>query len=296
MDPARLQRRVELALTSALSAERLAGSPPRLAAAARHGVFPGGGRVRPLLTVAVSAACGDDDPALADAGAAAVELIHCASLIHDDLPCFDDAATRRGRPSVHAAFGEQLGVLSGDALITHAFDVIAEHGERHPLRALRMTRALAAGVGMPDGIIGGQAWEAEPRVDRRRYHHAKTASLFQAALELGALAAGGQAAAWRPLGAHIGAAYQLADDLHDVLGAAADEGKPVGQDLRLGRPNAVVELGLEGALDAFHAEVRAAVQAVPDCEGRALIVGLVRATAARLLPAPQAAEQQALAL
>lgn len=280
-----LHDRIDAALARALSAQRLAGSPPHLASAVRHAVFPGGGRVRPLLTLSAARACGDDAPALSEAAAAAVELIHCASLVHDDLPVFDDALQRRGRPTVHAVFGQQVALLAGDALIVHAFDFVAECAGGHADRALAMTRALAAGVGMPSGIIGGQAWECEPRVDRAAYHRAKTGALFRASLELGALAAGQSPAPWRALGDHIGAAYQIADDLQDVLGRGEEAGKPVGQDLRLGRPNAVVELGVEGAMHALARTVREAEEAVPACVGRDGFVRLVRAISARLLPA-----------
>ena len=103
--------RIEQSLSAIINQHDVPGAPPRLAAAVRHAVFPGGARIRPQLCLAVAMACGDDDPALADATASALELLHCASLVHDDLPCFDDAAVRRGRPSVQAAFGEPLAVL-----------------------------------------------------------------------------------------------------------------------------------------------------------------------------------------
>lgn len=285
MDPRALRPHIEDALTDALSASRLAGSPPRLAAAVRHGVFPGGGRVRPLLALCVARACGAEDEPLAVAGAAAVELIHCASLVHDDLPCFDDAATRRGRPSVHAAFGEQLAVLAGDALIVHASDVIAEAAARsdHPVRGLSMIRALVQGVGMPRGIIGGQAWESEARIDRQAYHDAKTGSLFVASLQLGALSAGADPEEWRALGEHIGRAYQIADDLHDAVGSST-EGKPLRQDERLDRPSVVRELGVQGAAQRLQQEIQAAVEAVPDCPGRDGLVALVVGVAERLRP------------
>src|SRR5262249_58610889 len=99
--------------------------PRRLSAAMRGAVFPKGARVRPRLCHAVASACGDDEPRATEAAGAAIELLHCASLVHDDLPCFDDAALRRGRPSVHAAFGEPLAVLAGDALIVLAFQAMA---------------------------------------------------------------------------------------------------------------------------------------------------------------------------
>src|SRR6188472_2351944 len=100
--------RIEQALQTAIARADIPGCPPRLAAAMRHAVFPRGARVRPRLCLAVAAACGDDDPALSDAAAASIELLHCASLVHDDLPCFDNADTRRNRPSIHRAFGEPL--------------------------------------------------------------------------------------------------------------------------------------------------------------------------------------------
>src|SRR4051794_54385 len=111
-----LRARVEYALERALHTVLSNGTPPPLAAAIRDAVFPGGGRLRPQLVLLAS---GGIESALAEAGAVAVELVHCASLVHDDLPCFDDAAVRRGRPSVHAAHGEAMAVLVGDALIVH---------------------------------------------------------------------------------------------------------------------------------------------------------------------------------
>ncbi len=116
--------RIESSLADAVLSAEASGAPPRLAAAMRHAVFPKGARIRPRLTLAVAAACGDDQPRLASAAAAAIELLHCASLVHDDLPCFDDADMRRGRPSVHRAFGEPLAVLAGDALIVLAFQTV----------------------------------------------------------------------------------------------------------------------------------------------------------------------------
>ena len=98
-------------------------APPRLAAALHYAVTPGGARIRPTILLSVALACGDDRPALSDAAAAALELIHCASLVHDDLPCFDDRRSARGKPTVHRAFSEPLAVLTGDSLIVLAFDL-----------------------------------------------------------------------------------------------------------------------------------------------------------------------------
>jgi len=110
--------RIERSLHAALAP---GATPPLLSLAMHHAVFPGGARVRPRLCLAAASACGGDDPTLAEAAAAAIELMHCASLVHDDMPCFDDAATRRGRLSVHRAFGEPLALLAGDGLIGMAF-------------------------------------------------------------------------------------------------------------------------------------------------------------------------------
>src|SRR6056297_1150808 len=118
-------QRIENALQKTVFAAQSADGPPRLQQALAYAVFPGGARVRPRLTLAVAEACGCACPRLADAAAAAIELLHCASLVHDDLPCFDDASTRRGKPSVHRAYSQPLAVLTGDSLIILAFEVLA---------------------------------------------------------------------------------------------------------------------------------------------------------------------------
>ncbi|HEY5283539.1 MAG TPA: polyprenyl synthetase family protein, partial [Polyangia bacterium] len=119
--------RIEVALKRVVAKATAAPCPAHLAEAIRYAVFPGGGRVRPGLCLAVAKACGDDAPALADVAAVAVELLHCASLVQDDLPCFDDAPLRRGQPSLHSRFGEATAILVGDALIVMTFDAVAAH-------------------------------------------------------------------------------------------------------------------------------------------------------------------------
>jgi geranylgeranyl diphosphate synthase type II len=260
------------------------GAPPRLSAAIRHAVFPGGARIRPRLCVAVALACGDDDPQLTDAAAVAVELLHCASLVHDDLPCFDDAATRRGQPSVHRAFGERLAVLAGDALIVQAFQALGAAATRHPERLGPLMARVAAGIAPPHGIVAGQAWECEPRVVLRDYQRAKTGALFAAATMAGAEAAGGQAGAWGALGEWLGEAYQVADDIRDVMADPEQLGKPIGQDQALGRPNATAQHGLAGAVAHFQHLINQAADAVPDCLGAHRLRALVRAEAERLVP------------
>ncbi len=276
--------RIEQALLAALARGEPRGAPPRLTAAVRHAVIPGGARIRPHLCLAVSAACGDSDPGLADASAAAIELMHCASLVHDDLPCFDDAAVRRGRASVHTAYGERCAVLAGDALIVMAFEVLAAGAARNPLRLPALMAVLAQRTGLPNGIVAGQAWECEPFVALPDYQRAKTGSLFAAATEMGALSAGGQPDVWRRFGEWLGEAYQVADDIRDAACDATELGKPADRDRTLGRPSAVAELGLVGALAHFEGLVDHAGQAVPDGPGSRNLRALLHAEAQRLLP------------
>lgn len=280
--------RIERALTKALSrpaedTDEGAG-PPGLDKAIHHAVFPAGGRIRPRLTLAVARACGDARSPLVDAAAASIELLHCASLVHDDLPCFDDAATRRGRPSVHAAFGERLAVLVGDALIVLAFESLARAGSSAASRLPRVLRVVARGVGLPGGIVAGQAWECEPRIELSEYHRAKTGALFAAATAAGAAAAGRDPTGWHTLGDRIGEAYQVADDLRDVVCDAATLGKPVQQDATLGRPNAVAQLGVSGAIARLNQLIAEAVASIPSCPGAAELRAQVLQETGRLLP------------
>ncbi len=248
----------------------------------RYAVWPGGGRVRPLLCLQIAAACGDRWPRVADASAAAVELIHCASLVHDDLPCFDDAELRRGRPTVHRAFGQPTAILAGDALIVMAFEVLAGAGAEAPHRLPGLVQALATGVGAPRGIIAGQAWENEANPDLAEYHRAKTGALFESAALLGALAGGGDAAAWAEVGVRIGEAYQIADDLADVLGE--EHGKARGQDSRHARPSAVSTLGVQGAVAALWERIDAAEGAMPPCRDADSLRAFLVKLASRLVP------------
>jgi geranylgeranyl diphosphate synthase type II len=276
--------RIERTLEEAIARAEVAAGPPRLAAALRYAVFPGGARVRPMLCLAVARACGDDRPEIANAAAAAIELLHCASLVHDDLPCFDDAATRRGRPSVHAAFGEPLAVLAGDGLIVLAFETLGRAGFAAPERLPRLLTTIAAATGVPHGIVAGQAWECEPSLDLSTYHRAKTGALFTAATLAGAAAANGTADAWSLLGERLGEAYQVADDLHDVASAAEDLGKPVGQDAAHGRANAVDRLGIDGTIRHLRGLVAEAIDSIPDCDGNADLRALIQAQAKRFIP------------
>ena len=278
------QLRIEQALDTALRLGESKAAPPRLVAATRHAVFPGGARIRPRLCLAVAWACGDDRPALADAAAVSIELLHCASLVHDDLPCFDDAAMRRGQASVHAAFGERLAVLVGDALIVLAFRSLAAAGHHAPERLARLVTTVADGVGAPEGIVAGQAWECETRADLATYQRAKTGALFAAATAAGAQAAGHDPDAWRGLGDGLGEAYQVADDIRDVMADPAWLGKPTGRDEDLDRMSSARELGLVGAVSHFDELLDSAMRSIPECRGAAALRALVQSESERLVP------------
>ena len=231
--------RIERALERAVVRATPRHSPPILSVALQYAVFPGGARLRPRLCLVAAQANGDPHPRLSDRAAAAVELLHSASLVHDDLPCFDDASQRRGKPSVHARFGESTALLVGDQLIVQSLAEVA--------RAPRMVAVLA---GAARALVAGQAFEEAERhavgsVDIDAYHRAKTGGLFGASAALGAIAAGADPAPWRAFGLALGCAYQVADDLADVLGDPLALGKPVGRDVMLARPSVVGRNGVD---------------------------------------------------
>ena len=271
--------------------------PPRLAAALLHAVFPGGARVRPQLCLQVARGCGGSGE-LALAAACAVELLHCASLVHDDLPCFDDAETRRGRPSVHRAYGEAMAVLVGDALIVAAFETLSRALATRPDVGMAPMLVLLRAAGSREGLVAGQAWELEDDVDLAAYHRGKTASLFEAAATLGSLVSGGSTASARSyaaFGRSFGMAYQVADDVADVLADASTLGKPTGRDQALARPSAM--RGIESAEAALAALDEAAARArdsVPageretESELRSFVEAVFKALSARLRPPPTA--------
>ena len=236
------------------------------------------------MCLAVARACGDRGPDLADAAAVAVELLHCASLVQDDLPCFDDAPLRRGQPSLHKRFGEAVAILVGDALIVMAFSVVSAQVSKRAAACAEILRALAEAAGAPAGIAAGQAWESELSVDVTAYHHAKTAALFQAAAAAGAIAGGGEPAAWRQAGALLGAAYQIADDLADALGQSGALGKPIHQDGNKARPSVVTSLGIDGAIKRLDEILGQAMQSIPECRDRSNVEEFLRIAAERLCP------------
>ena len=277
--------RIDQTLVAALEPGEHDGCPPNLAAAIRYAIFPGGARVRPRLCLAVAHACEEDHPRISNSAAGAIELLHCASLVHDDMPCFDNAPMRRGKPSVHLKFGERLALLAGDAMIVLAFECLARNCQDAPERLPGLLRIVGGGVGTSGGIVAGQAWECETTANLSVYQRAKTGSLFAAATMAGACAAGvSDTSQWRSLGAKIGEAFQVADDILDVAGSSAVLGKPTGRDAELGRPSAVEHLGLAGAVKCLKELVADAVSSIPECPRREELRAVIVAHAKSLLP------------
>ncbi|WP_439154499.1 polyprenyl synthetase family protein [Yoonia sp.] len=281
----KISDRIADTMTAAIQQGQGGVAPSRLAAALEYAVTPGGARIRPTILMSVAMACGDDRPDLTNAAAVALEVIHCASLVHDDLPCFDDADLRRGKPAVHRAFSEPLAVLTGDSLIIMGFQLLAHAGATAPARALCLIDILGKRTGMPFGICAGQGWESEDTIDLSAYHQAKTGALFIAATQMGAVAAGQDAEPWEELGARLGEAFQVADDLRDALCDVEELGKPAGQDDLHGRPNAVTSLGVQGAIRRFDDILGGAISSIPACPGEAALAQMVRAYADKLVPA-----------
>lgn len=247
--------------------------PAQLDEAMRYALFGGGKRLRPAVVRLLATHFGgtDRDAVLP---AVAIELVHTYSLVHDDLPCMDDDDLRRGRPTCHRVFGEALAVLAGDALLTHAFELLARSAQR----PAQMVLALARGAG-PSGMVGGQAIDLSTGPDvltRARVeeiHAKKTAALLAAAAELGAHAAGASDADVRRAHAYgeaLGRTFQAIDDILDVTGDAATLGKTPGKDAREKKPTLVAALGIEGArreADRLAAEVRERAAALGSREG-----------------------------
>ena len=247
---------------------------PRLEAAMRHGLLAGGKRLRPLLVYMAGQALGAKDDAL-DAPAAAIELIHAYSLIHDDLPAMDDDDLRRGQPTVHKAFDEASAILAGDALQALAFEVLASNA--HP-RLSHLVHTLASASGR-DGMVAGQALELDavgdhPDVDALAHMHAhKTGALIVAAVRLGGLVAvdddDPRLDALTRYARAIGLAFQIHDDILDVTGDTVTLGKTSGADAARAKPTYPSLLGLAGAQRKAHSLIDEAIAALAPLGERA---------------------------
>ena len=278
-----MKEKLEEALKKAIKKAGRSPAPPKLAAAMDYAIFPGGARVRPQLCLAVSSACGLDNLELSMASAVSVEMMHCASLVHDDLPAFDNADIRRGKPTVHKAFDEPLAVLCGDSLIILAIQVLTAQGLSAPKRLGELINTLTNSTGMPYGICSGQGWESEKTIDLSAYHKLKTASLFVASTKMGAIAAGEDPEPWAELGQRIGEAFQVADDLKD-FSDSQKSGKSNNRDSENERPNAVLKLGEQGAIKRLQDILAGAIASIPSCPGEVELIKIVRSQAERLTP------------
>ena len=257
-DIADCARAVETALERQLVLGRLSGPGPaaeRLINAMRHGSLEGGKRLRPLL-VRQTAAIFHVPPHQALMAGLAVEMVHCYSLIHDDLPAMDNDDLRRGRPTVHKAYDDATAILAGDALLTHAFGLLADP-ETHPDPAvrIRLVAELVAGSGA-GGMVGGQMRDIEGEKggftpdEISTMQAMKTGALIRASVRMGAILGGADARALSVVTAYAeaaGRAFQLADDILDVTATAEAMGKATGKDAGMGKQTLVGQLGLDGA-------------------------------------------------
>ena len=272
---------VERGLDRLLSAERLNGPgrvPERLILAMRHGSLDGGKRLRPLLVRQTAAIFSVGAEAALTAGLA-VEMVHCYSLVHDDLPAMDDDDLRRGRATVHRAFDEATAILAGDALLTHALGLLAAEGDDDPAVRVRLVAALAAGAGA-GGMVGGQLRDIEgettPMGDMAiaEMQAMKTGALIRTAVEMGAILGRGsaeQTAMLLTYGEKAGAGFQLADDILDVTASSETMGKATGKDADRGKQTLVARIGLEAArhrlADFIHDALTALVAFGPEADG-----------------------------
>jgi len=284
----RLQKHVDERLSAYLSALPFADMP--LVNAMRHGALLGGKRLRPYLVYATGELFGLS-PANLDAPAAAVECIHAYSLIHDDLPAMDDDDLRRGQPTCHIKFGEANAILAGDALQTLAFSILADSDmpDVSIRDRLSMVSELAHASGVA-GMCGGQALDLAAEGQQasldalEQIHRHKTGALIRAAVRMGALAAGEKGRAALPLldsyAEAIGLAFQVQDDILDVIGDTATLGKRQGADQQLGKSTYPALLGLEGAQtkakDLYQEAVAALEQLAANSYNTAPLLALAR--------------------
>ena len=234
-----------------------------------YSLIGGGKRIRPVLALAAAEAVGGDPETILPA-AVSLELIHTYSLIHDDLPAMDNDDYRRGRLSNHKVFGEANAILAGDALLTYAFELLANPGTRQPERQLRIIREVAIAAGK-DGMVGGQVADVAGEgktlnIDEiEEIHKGKTGALLTVSARLGGILAGGtepQVTALSDYAQALGLAFQIKDDILDVVGNSEMLGKPAGSDLRQGKATYVSLLGLEGAEHQLHAQIQKAQSAL----------------------------------
>jgi geranylgeranyl diphosphate synthase type II len=247
--------------------------------AMRYSLLAGGKRIRPVLTLATARAIGRDAEHVLPL-AAAIELIHTYSLIHDDLPAMDDDDLRRGRPTNHRVHGEGVAILAGDGLYAEAFRLVLTRQTGEPTGILQAVAELAAATGVT-GMVGGQYLDVTGRTEElRRLHELKTGRLIAASVVCVLLLEGaGETAtlAFRRFADELGVLFQIVDDILDVTGTDADLGKPHGTDERHGRRTYVSEYGLESARElarASHGQAREHLEAATGSEGARELEGI----------------------
>jgi geranylgeranyl diphosphate synthase type II len=248
--------------------------PSDLHRAMRYSVMNGGKRLRPIISMAAAEAAGGDTQDGLRAGLS-VEILHCYTLVHDDLPCMDDDDLRRGKPTTHIAFSESMAVLAGDALLTLAFEWLAAIEVPPPFPAGQLVMELARGSGSK-GVIGGQVADlaaegkAADEKTLRYIHTHKTAMLFRAAARMGAIAGGASPADADALGRYgmeLGRAFQITDDLLNTTSTALEMGKPVGNDQEREKMTWVSVFGSEQARHDASEAVAKAREALAELQG-----------------------------
>jgi geranylgeranyl diphosphate synthase type II len=274
--PEHLRQEVERYLeTMRFSGEALTAG---LEEAMRYSLLAGGKRIRPVLALATARAIGlEQEEVMPLAGA--IELIHTYSLIHDDLPAMDDDELRRGQPTCHVKFGEDVAILAGDGLYAEAFRHLLTHQRSAPERVLLAAAELAAATGV-SGMVGGQYADVSPHTPPggaalRRLHELKTGRLISASvlcvLVLGGIADGPATIPFRRFATEMGVLFQIVDDILDVTGTDDALGKPRGSDERLGKRTYVSEFGMERARELAAESHRTARQTLAEAVGRAAI-------------------------
>lgn len=251
----------------------------RLQEAMRYSLLAGGKRIRPVLTLAVCEALGGKAETALPLGCG-LELVHTYSLIHDDLPCMDDDDLRRGRPTCHVVYGETMAVLAGDALQAEAFRLIASAAGLTGERKAEAVLALAEACG-GDGMVAGQVLDvdqlAKDEAELRQLCALKTGALLRAAAALGSIAAGASPEERRQAenyAAHIGLAFQVRDDMLDVIADQGEFGKPVGSDKEEGKRTFVDLLGLDACAALVAEETRLAKDAVSGFRDKDFLLAL----------------------
>ena len=240
--------------------------------AMRYSLLAGGKRIRPVLALATARAIGTD-PASVLPFAAALELIHTYSLIHDDLPAMDDDDLRRGRPTCHVRYGEDVAILAGDGLYAEAFKLVLKEQSGDPAALLAAVCELADATGV-NGMVGGQYVDVKALAETgdttlRRLHELKTGRLIAASVECvlvleGSLTGTSRLDRFRDFASELGVLFQIVDDILDVTGTEADLGKPLGSDERHGKLTYVSQYGLQRARELATESHREARQALAD--------------------------------